>query len=152
VSEGTGWAAGLRRVMNTRMEEMSFRSGLAVFAAVLALTGIGVALTLTLGGGHPAAAAPRAASAGAAPRSAPPQSSAAALPSPSASPTATQASPESQPVADYTPEPVTTTHAASAPPSSPWPTPRPPKRLRSRGPSQGWTPPPEWWFPGWPGR
>jgi hypothetical protein len=42
--------------MNARMEEMSFRSGVAVFAGVLALTGMGIALTVTLGGGHRAAA------------------------------------------------------------------------------------------------
>ena len=41
------------------MEEISFRSGVAVFAAVLAVTGLGIALTLTLGGGHGAVAAPR---------------------------------------------------------------------------------------------
>ena len=62
MSEGTGWAGRLRRVVNARMEEMSFRSGVAVFAGVLALTGGGIALTVTLGGGHPAAAAPPSAS------------------------------------------------------------------------------------------
>jgi hypothetical protein len=143
-------------VMNARMEEMSFRSGLAVFAGVLALTATGIALTLTLGGGHPAAAAPPGASANAAPRSGAPQWSAAALPAPSASPSATQVSPESRPVAAYTPEPVTTTHAASpspsAPASSPWPTPRPPRRKKPwpwPGSSQGgFGTPPGWWFSG----
>ncbi len=72
--EGTGWAARLRRVLNARLEEMSFRSGLAVVAGVLVLTAAGIALTVTLGGGHRAAAAPPAVSASAAPSSAAAQS------------------------------------------------------------------------------
>jgi hypothetical protein len=115
-------------MMNARMEEMSFRSGLAVFAAVLALTGTGIGLTVTLGGGHPAAAAPPAVSASAAPNSATAQSSDPVEPSPSADPTATQISPESEPIADYTSEPKTSTTPAAtsaAPSSSPWPTYRP---------------------------
>ena len=132
MSEGTGWAARFRRLMNARMEEMSFRSGLAVFAAVLVLTATGIALTVTLGGGHRAAAAPSAASASAAPSSAAAQSSAAAEPSPSAGPTATQISPGSEPIADYSPGPGTSTTrpatsapSSAAPSSSPWPTYRP---------------------------
>ena len=50
----------LRRAIYARMEEMSFRSGAALAAAVLAVSGLGIALTLTLGGGHGAVAAPRA--------------------------------------------------------------------------------------------
>ena len=132
VSEGTGWAARLRRLLNTRLEEMSFRSGLAVVAAVFALTATGITLTLTVGGGHGAIAAPPATSSSSAPNAASGQSSAAAEPSPSASSTATRIEPGSQPVADYTTQPgASPTKAApsapsSAPPSaSPWPTYRP---------------------------
>jgi hypothetical protein len=47
VSEGSGWTGRLGRLLNARMEEMSFRSGVAVAAGVLALTGVGIALTVT---------------------------------------------------------------------------------------------------------
>ena len=158
MTEGTGWAARLRRVLNARLEAMSFRSGLAVFAGVLALTATGITLTVTMGGGHPAAAPP-AVSASAAPSSAAAQSSAAAEPSPSASPTPAQISPESQPIADFTaPEPGTTPSATSAPPRSrapsspPWPTYRPmglapSHSLKTPGGGSGANPP-----PGWPSR
>ena len=130
MSEGTGWAARLRRVLNTRLEEMSFRSGLAVVAAVFALTAAGITVTLTVGGGgHGAIAAPPATSASSAPSSASAQSSAAAESSPSARSTASQTSPGSQPVADFSPQPsaspaqASPSASSSAPPSaSPWPT------------------------------
>ena len=89
VSEGTGWAARLRRELNARLEEMPFRSGVALFAAVLTLTGTGVALTVTTGGGHGAAAA----SAASGPGSTTPPSSADAVPSPSAYPSAAPGTP-----------------------------------------------------------
>ena len=57
VSEGIGWAARLRRAINARLEEMSFRSGVAALTAVLAFTGAGIALAIALGSGHGAAAA-----------------------------------------------------------------------------------------------
>ena len=72
MSEGSRWTGRLGRVLNARMEEMSFRSGVAVGAGVLALTGVGIALTVTLAAGHQAAAAPPAASAAAVPSSAAP--------------------------------------------------------------------------------
>jgi predicted lipid-binding transport protein (Tim44 family) len=129
---------------------MSFRSGLAVFAAVLALTATGIVLTVTMGGGHQAAATPPAVSASAAPDPAAGQSSDAAEPSPSAGPTATQTSPESQPIADDTPGPGTSTTpaATSAAPSSLWPTYRPmglapSHSLKSPG-GPGVNPPPGW--------
>jgi hypothetical protein len=131
VREGTGRAAKLRRLINARMEEMSFRSGVVVVTGVLALAAAVIALTITLGGGHRADAASSAVSASVGPSSAAAQSSAAADPSPSASPTAPQVSPEAQPVADFTRTPGTSpTRAApstspSAATSSPWPTYRP---------------------------
>ena len=155
VSEGTGWAARLRRVVNARMEEMSFRSGLAVFAAVLALTGTGIALTVTLGGGHRAAAAPLTASRSVTPSPVAPPSSASAAPSLPASPSASQAAPESAPAVanEDAPQPETTkapSPQASPASSSPWPTPRP-LPSRTLGPEQPpETTPPGWWPPGWP--
>jgi len=83
--------------MNARMEEMSFRSGVAVFVGVLALTGIGIALTVTLGGGHRAAAAPLTASTSLTPSPVASPGSASAAPSPSASPSAIQDAPGSAP-------------------------------------------------------
>lgn len=94
MSEGTGWAGRLRRVLNARMEEMSFRSGVAVFAGVLALTAVGIALTVTLGAGHPAAAT----SASVTRSPMVPPSSASAAPSSSDRPSATQDAPQSAPV------------------------------------------------------
>ena len=155
MTEGTGWAARLRRVVNARLEAMSFRSGVAVFAAVLALTATAIALTVTVGGGHQTAAAPSVTSASTAPSSAAAQSSAAAEPSPSASPTPAPTSPQSQPIADYTREPATTPSGTSAPrrsraPSSPaWPTYRPmglapSHSLRTPRGDPGANPPPGW--------
>jgi hypothetical protein len=154
VTEGTGWAAKLRRVLNARLEAMSFRSGLAMFAGVLALTATGIALTVTMGGGHRSGVAPSAVSASAAPRSAAAQSSGAAEPSPSATPTPAQTSPESQPIADYTPGPATTSAppGSVAPSSPPWPTYRPMGLAPSHSlktPGGGpWANPPPGWVPG----
>jgi len=159
VSEGTGWAARLRRVLNARMEEMSFRSGVGLFAAVLALTGTGIGLTVTAGGAHQAAGAPPAASATSHPGPTAPPSAAEAVPSPSASPSAGPASPVygSAPAATYQPSPGATTQPPSAQaspvPSSPTPTYRPmgldpshsltsPRPGRPpQSPPPGWNPP-----------
>ena len=89
----------LRRAIYTRMEETSFRSGAALAAAVLAVCGLGIALTVTLGGGHGAAAAPRTTPASTTPSSAAPLLSAPAVPSPSASASATQDPPQPVPAA-----------------------------------------------------
>jgi len=153
VSEGTGWAARLRRVVNARMEEMSFRSGLAVFATVLALTGTGIALTVTLGGGHRAAAAPLTASTSLTPSPVVPPSSASVAPSSLDSPSATHDAPQSAPAPtnEGAPQPETTTRAPAPRPSpassSPWPTPRPPY---SFAPNPVRHSPPPGWPPGWP--
>jgi hypothetical protein len=139
--------------MDARMEEMSFRSGVAVFAGVLALTGIGIALTVTLGGGHRAAAAPLTTSTSVTPRPVAPPSSASAAPSPSASPSATQDAPGSAPAAvneDAPPPETTKAPAPQASPASssrwltPWPLPS-----RTFGPEQSLKTPPPWWFPWW---
>jgi hypothetical protein len=154
VIEGTGWAARLRRVMNARMEEMSFRSGVALFAAVLALTGTGIAFTVTLGASH-GAAAPPASSATAVPGSTAPPSSAEAVPSPSASPSPDQSSPVygSGPAVADASSPGATQAASSQTspaPSLPSPTYRPmglapSHSLTSPGPGgPGVNPPPGW--------
>jgi hypothetical protein len=153
VSEGTGWAARLRRVMNARMEEMSFRSGVALFAAVLALIGTGIAFTVTLGASH-GAAAPPASPATAVPGSTAPPSSAEAVPSPSARPSPDQSSPVygSGPAVADASSPGATTQAASpqTSPASPSPTYRPmglapSHSLTSPGPGgPGVNPPPGW--------
>ena len=158
MSEGTGWAARLRRVMNARLEEMSFRSGVALFAAVLALTGTGIALTVTLGVSHGAVVTSPAASATAVPGSTAPPSSAEAVPSPSASPSVAPGSPAygSGPAVADAPSPGTTTQAASPQaspaPSSPSPTYRPmglapSHSLTSPGPGGPGADPPPGWIP-----
>jgi hypothetical protein len=150
VTEGTGWAARFRRVLNARLEEMSFRSGAAVFGAVLALTGLGLGLSLTEGGSHhPAAASAVSASVVTrSPASGPSPASAA----PSPSPSVMHDAPENVPAQDG-PQSEATTRAAAPrvtlASSSPWPTPRP---IRTHRPGSGGPgyPPPGWWPPWWP--
>ena len=48
----------MKRAIYARMEEVSFRSAVVTAAGVLAITGLGIGLTLTAGSGHRAAAAP----------------------------------------------------------------------------------------------
>lgn len=160
MSEGSGRAARLRRVLNARMEEMSFRSGVVLFAAIVALTAVGVTLSVAVGGGgHRAAVAlppsPSAYFSG----SVPPASSIGVAPAPSASPSAAPGSPAygSAPQVADAPSPGTTTKPGSAPaspvlssPASPTyrpmglspshsltsPAPRPPA-----SPPPGWVPP-----------
>jgi len=123
---------GLKSTIYARMEEMSFRSGAAVVAGVLAAAGVAIGLAVALGG-HSAAAtsAPRPAVAGSTPPSslAPP----AALPSATA-----RATPVSSlaPAGGYQPStPVTavTTRHASASPAAGLPTPRHPRPTPTPG-------------------
>jgi hypothetical protein len=58
VSEWIGWVGRLRRMIYSRMEELSFRTGFAAVAGVLAVAATAILLTLTQGGHH--AAPPRA--------------------------------------------------------------------------------------------
>jgi serine/threonine-protein kinase len=139
--------------MNARMEEMSFRSGVAVFASVLALTGTGIALAVTLGGSHQAAAAAPKASATSVPVSTAPPSSAEAVPSPSVSPSAAPGTPaygSAPAVADASsPEPTrraTSAHPSAAP-TSPWPTYRPMSLNPSNSVTSPEVGPPPWWTP-----
>jgi len=83
--DATGWAERLKLAMYARMEELSFRSAVTTAAGVLAVTGLGVTLTVTSGGGQQEVTTPLgSAVVGAAP-SASPSSSPALLP-PSAEP------------------------------------------------------------------
>jgi hypothetical protein len=129
VSEGSGRSGRLKHVLNARMEEMRFRTGVVVVAALLAVAGLGIGFGLVLGGGHPAAEVTPAASAHVTRSPVPLSSSAFAASSPSARPRAIQDAHESAaPVAEQSPQPETTTTRARSPkPSaaatSPWPTP-----------------------------
>jgi hypothetical protein len=176
VNDGTGWAGKVKVVLCARLEELSFRSAVASAAGVLAVTGLGVSLTVTTGGGHQDVALPSGSAAvGAqspAARSTPAGSAPAVLPSPSASPT------RIVPEAAYRPAThAAAVHVTSQPPSSqasaatayPGPTQRPVagQRWESRRTLRpGWPPefllpgPTASWFPGsrdpsmrpaWPG-
>jgi hypothetical protein len=152
VSEWIGWLGRLRRAVYARMEELSFRTGAATVAGVVAVAATAILLTLTQGGHHAAA---RAAQAGGAIPSRlladPPiatfspsartgrhRASAAPdvhyVPQPTRTPTATpQASPSPSrpaPLRTFWTPPPDRTHTAPAAPSSPgfhwpWPTPSP---------------------------
>src|SRR5579862_7037941 len=58
VSEWIGWVSRVRRMLYSRMEELSFRTGAATVAGVMAVAATAILLTLTQGGHH--AAPPRA--------------------------------------------------------------------------------------------
>ena len=66
MSEWIGWVGRLRRLLYSRMEQLSFRTGAATVAGVLAVAGTAILLTLTQGGHH---AGPPRAQAGLAPSS-----------------------------------------------------------------------------------
>jgi hypothetical protein len=57
MTEEAGRVGRLRRVINARLEEMSFRSGAAVSAGAVVVGGIAIALGVILTGGHAAAVA-----------------------------------------------------------------------------------------------
>jgi hypothetical protein len=52
VSEWIGWVGRLRRMIYARMEQLSFRTGAATVAGVLAVAATAILLTLTQGGHH----------------------------------------------------------------------------------------------------
>jgi hypothetical protein len=120
VSEWIGWVGRLRQMVYSRMEELSFRTGFAAVAGVLAVAATAILLTLTQGGHH--AEPPRAQA------SLPPSSFVAA---PAIVPFSTPAThrarrPEGGPDVRYAPEPtkapIARPHRA---PSPGQPTPRP---------------------------
>jgi len=147
VSEWIGWVGRLRRMIYARMEELSFRTGAATVAGVLAVAATAIVLTLTQGGRH---AAPPRAEAGlasssfvaapevvplspsAAHRSHPRRPTAAPdvhyAPSPAKTPTATpQPSPSpSRPLPRHTVRTPPVTHGPPSTPGFPWPWPTPP--------------------------
>jgi hypothetical protein len=99
--DATGWAERLKLAMYARMEELSFRSAVTTAAGVLALTGLGVTLTVTAGGPHREAAMPLgSAVVGAAPSASP---SAPALFPPSAEPSPSVIPVSASPAARLTP-------------------------------------------------
>ena len=119
MSEWIGWVGRLRRMIYSRMEELSFRTGFAAVAGVLAVAATAILLTLTQGGHH---AAPPRAQAGLAPSS----FVAAPVIVPS-SPSATHHArrPEGGPDVRYVPEPTKAPIARPRPAPSPsQPTPR----------------------------
>jgi hypothetical protein len=150
MTKGAGRAGKLRRVINARLEEMSFRSGAAVSAGAVVVGGTGIALGLMLTGGHAAAVtgtpsahvtlrpalvpASASASAFASPMAAPtgtPSGSGPALssdpkPTPGASltPSATTTSPT--PASSLTPHPIGTYGRYRKHPPGPQPTLNPP--------------------------
>jgi len=105
----------LKSTINARMEEMSFRSGAAVFAGVPVAAGVAITLAVVLGG-H-SAAAPSASRPAAVARPAPPPSPVVPAASPSVTARAVPAA-SLMPADGYQPHaPVTavrTTHASAA--------------------------------------
>ena len=57
MTEGAGQAGRLRKVINARLEEMSFRSGAALSAGAVVVGGTAIALGMMLTSGHAAAVA-----------------------------------------------------------------------------------------------
>jgi hypothetical protein len=108
--DATGWAERLKLAMYARMEELSFRSAITTAAGVLALTGLGVTLTVTSGSGlHEADTPLGSAAVGAAPSA---SASAPALFPPSAEP-----SPSVIPVSASPQARLTPASASAGPPS-----------------------------------
>jgi hypothetical protein len=157
VTDGSGWAGKVKLLLYARLEELSFRSAVASAAGVLAITGLGVSLTVTSGGGHQDVARPNgSATVGAqspAARSSPAGSVPAVRPSPSASPARIAAEATHRPathaaVQQAAPHPPSSQAAPGAP--DPGPTHRPVIGERWRSPrlaGPGW--PPAF---GWPGQ
>jgi hypothetical protein len=120
VDNGTGRAGGLRAAIYARLEETSFRSGAAVGAAAVGVTGVVIAVTVTLGG-HPVAQAqarppqsvPRSA---VSPAPAPDPASVPAGPSPAVSAPASHAAASGNaPAPDYLPAARVTPAATEVP-------------------------------------
>src|ERR1700759_64460 len=121
--DATGWAERLKLAMYARREELSFRSAVTTAAGVLAVTGLGVTLTVTSGGGLRQADTPLgSAVVGAAPSAAP---SAAALFPPSAEPSPSVIPVSASPQARLTPAAARASAPAAAEPPSLLSTPAP---------------------------
>jgi hypothetical protein len=146
VSEWIGWVGRLRRMLYARMEELSFRTGAATVAGVLAVAATAILLTLTQGGHH---AAPPRAQAGLAPSSF--VAAPAIVPiSPTAAHRTRTRRPEAAPEVRYAPEPAKTHTATPQPAPSPM-RPTPSYILRTHPPVTHGTPNPAPTFPWtWP--
>ena len=161
MTDGTGWPGKVKIALYARMEELSFRSAVATAAGVLAITGLGVSLTVTSGGGHQIITLPRgtatAVAQSPAARSSPAISLPSAAPSPSARPARVTPAADYQPAAEPAPQDSTTYQPRSpevAPASSYYRrTPRPGTVQDGRSPrlpGPGWAPsflPPGQTFP-----
>ena len=148
MTEGVSRAGKLRKAINARLEEMSFRSGAVVSAGAVVVGGTAIALGVMLSGGH-AAASSNAPRAHVTLRPALVPGSVQASASASASPMATPS--RSAPALSYYPQPSPRADADATPAASPTtPSLGPsfrPHPVRSRRPS----PRPTVSVPGWPG-
>jgi hypothetical protein len=150
MTEGAGRAGRLRKVINARLEEMSFRSGAAVSAGAVVIGGTAIALGMMLTSGH-AAVVPAAPSAHVTLRPALVPASAQASASPIDPPTVTPSG--SSPALSYYPKPspgsnVTPEATTTSPTPATSLTPRP---IGSPHRTHRPVPGPTWYPPGWPG-
>jgi hypothetical protein len=150
MTEEVSRAGKIRKVINARLEEMSFRSGAAVSAGAVVVGGAAIALGVILSGGH-AAASSNAPRAHVTLRPALVPGSDKATASASASPLATPS--RSRPALSYYPQPSPRADAPATPAASPTtPSLGPsfsPHPVRS--PTRRPTPRPTLSVPGWPG-
>jgi hypothetical protein len=107
----------LKSTIYARMEEMSFRSGAAVSAGVLAAAGVAITLAVAFGG-H-SGAAPSASRPAAVARSAPPSSALLPAAAPSAAPAASLMPARGRPAAAPV-SAVTTPQVLASSPPTPW--------------------------------
>jgi hypothetical protein len=129
VSEWIGWVSRLRRAIYARMEALSFRTGTATVAGVIAVAVTAILLTLIQGGHHAALRTTAEASAA-------PSSAVAAAPVAVFPPPADHSAPPSRgaaPFAVYVPKPGKSRTATPQP--DPSPTVRPTRRSLLREPS-----------------
>ncbi len=146
MDNGTGRPGGLRAAIYARLEETSFRSGAAVGAAAVGVTGVVIAVTVTLGGHPVAQAQARPAesvpSSVASPAPAPDPTSVPARPSPAVSaPASNTAASGNASAPDYLPAARVRPGATEVPAR--------PLRLRP-GDHWFWGPPPGSWPWRWP--
>lgn len=148
MTEGVSRAGKLRKAINVRLEEISFRSGAALSGGAVVVGGAAIALGVILSGGH-AAASSNAPRAHVTLRPALVPASVQASASASASPMATPS--RSAPALSYYPQPSPAADSRPrATPTSPAPSPT----LSTRpviSPTRTYRPKPGPTVPGWPG-
>ena len=147
MTEEAGRAGRIRKAINARLEEMSFRSGAAVSAGAVVVGGAAIALGVILSGGHAAASsnAPRP-HVTVRPALVPGSDKASASASPMATPSG------SRPALSYYPQPSPAAQTRpGAAPTSPAPSPTLSTRPVIR-PTRTYRPKPGPTAPGWPGQ